>query len=476
MPRDTLCSACDAGIELSDDGNTSAMAIAGWVDSIDDNVVRGWAYNPGAATHAEVEIWIGERLIGSALAAEYRSDLAAAGVGDGHCGFTFQLPDFGSETITVRAIHAANGETLNGGIRILSDTGLSKSDVFSGVLSRGRWMVHRIRTDGEFVVEGWAVPPFGMPMEFAISHNGTLLELVSCVPSAEAATRFDIPPGSGAYDFIARGPLVPGSSSTAAHVFEFVNPRTGEPFDPHQSVALQIEHDGPIPDEDRRKRVGGSSDLLPFLQQGLSAYLRLDQVLGEYFGSSFSASRAILDWGSGCGRVFSHLPVELLERLTGIDIDAGSVAWCRSVYPAARFETIELDPPTPLPTSTYDVIFGISVFTHLLEPAAEAWLQELHRLSAPGGAILVTVLGDVAWANAGFSLNRFIEFRASGFYNAGKNTDLDDAQADASQYYNTFVSRRYIYEKWSQYFEVLDVIAGSIGNHQDLVVLRRRPN
>jgi hypothetical protein len=34
----------------------------------------------------------------------------------------------------------------------------------------------------------------------------------------------------------------------------------------------------------------------------------------------------------------------------------------------------------------------------------------------------------------------------------------------------------YIRHRWSEYFEVLDVIPGYIGNVQDLVVLRKKSN
>ena len=99
--------------------------------------------------------------------------------------------------------------------------------------------------------------------------------------------------------------------------------------------------------------------------------------------------------------------------------------------------------------------------------------RELHRVTQPGAAVLVTVLGEIAWSTTEFPLDAYARFRSDGFFVAGKNVDLDDAPADASEYYNTFISRRYVYENWSPMFSVLDVIAGGIGNHQDLVVLRR---
>jgi hypothetical protein len=37
-----------------------------------------------------------------------------------------------------------------------------------------------------------------------------------------------------------------------------------------------------------------------------------------------------------------------------------------------------------------------------------------------------------------------------------------------------FHSRRYIYEHWRRYFEIVDVIDAAVAGYQDLVVMRRR--
>jgi len=457
------------------ENRSQVMTMIGCLDTIHDGVVRGWAFDDRTGTSPSVSIFVDGRIVGDVVGTDFRGDVLAAGHGDGRCGFAFRLPQLKTSPTLVRAAFAATGTTLLRGERVVAGDEIPLGDLFSGVLARGMWMPRAIGVDGAIRVEGWAVPPFGMPTEFAIAHGGKRLELVSRTPSSEASRRFGIPAGAGAYDFMAIGESDPSDTPTTVHEFTFVDPRTDRPFNPYHTIYFQREHDGPVPDIARRKRVGGDVDLGPFLLQGSTAYNRLDRVLHDYFGTSFASSSAILDWGCGCGRVFSHLPTSMLEHLTGIDIDADNVTWCRTAYPAARFETVALHPPTMLAPESFDVVFGISVLTHLLEPGAEAWLRELHRLTKPGAAVLVTILGEIAWTQTGLPLASFARFRSSGFHVASKNFDLDDAPIDSSEYYNTFVSRRYVYERWSAYFDVLDVIAGGIGNHQDLVVLRRRP-
>jgi len=159
--------------------------------------------------------------------------------------------------------------------------------------------------------------------------------------------------------------------------------------------------------------------------------------------------------------------------LTGIDIDGDNVGWCQATYPEARFLAVPLQPPTTLADGYFDVVFAISVLTHLREADAEAWICELQRITRPGAAVLVTILGETAWLNSAIPLENYGRYRTRGFAIDGKNNDLDDSDTDASGYYNAFISRRFVYERFGLYFQVLDVIAGGIGNHQDLVVLRR---
>lgn len=66
----------------------------GHVDAIEGGFVRGWARDeamPGART--EIDVFLGERPLGSTIADRYRDDLMTAGMGDGRHAFVFALPD-----------------------------------------------------------------------------------------------------------------------------------------------------------------------------------------------------------------------------------------------------------------------------------------------------------------------------------------------------------------------------------------------
>jgi len=68
------------------------VTIDGYLDSVtEDGRVLGWACRPGHVARLHVGIFLGERLVATAVAQSYRADLLAAGHGLGHCGFAARL-------------------------------------------------------------------------------------------------------------------------------------------------------------------------------------------------------------------------------------------------------------------------------------------------------------------------------------------------------------------------------------------------
>ena len=66
---------------------------------------------------------------------------------------------------------------------------------------------------------------------------------------------------------------------------------------------------------------------------------------------------------------------------------------CQRLFRHGHFEKVPPSPPTTLPSSSFDVVYAYSVFSHLNEAVGLAWVKELARALRPGGVLIVTTQG-----------------------------------------------------------------------------------
>jgi SAM-dependent methyltransferase len=110
------------------------------------------------------------------------------------------------------------------------------------------------------------------------------------------------------------------------------------------------------------------------------------------YGWSFAGKR-VLDFGCGAGRTLRHFLAEAeTAKIWGADIDADSIEWLqRSLCPPLHAVRCGVSPPLPLEPG-FDLVWAISVFTHLTDTSLP-WLLELHRVLKPGGLLVATYMG-----------------------------------------------------------------------------------
>jgi SAM-dependent methyltransferase len=112
------------------------------------------------------------------------------------------------------------------------------------------------------------------------------------------------------------------------------------------------------------------------------------------------APTALLEWGCGPGRIVRHLPGLLpATAITGTDYDPRMVAWCAGNIEGATFVRNRLAPPLPFADGGFEVVYAVSVVTHLSAELAQAWALELARVLAPDGLLLLWTNGDPVAAN-----------------------------------------------------------------------------
>lgn len=114
----------------------------------------------------------------------------------------------------------------------------------------------------------------------------------------------------------------------------------------------------------------------------------------ERIGSPLRENHRLLDFGVGWGRISRFFLRELpLENIYGMDVGPESVKMCAEDFGSQNFHVSRPLPPASLVDGAVDFVVGYSVFSHLSEATCHAWMQEFHRLLAPGGIAVLTTRG-----------------------------------------------------------------------------------
>lgn len=246
----------------------------------------------------------------------------------------------------------------------------------------------------------------------------------------------------------------------------------------------------PIPPSAVRAR-SGSPGVRSFLVGGRKAAQELENALATV-GRSIEDFTSVLDFGCSSGRVLRHLLVRDTRGTTtyyGSDVDAQAIAWAQQHLPGARWVVNTSLPPLPFEDGQFDLIYSISVLTHLDEQRQLAWLDEIHRLLRPGGIALLTTHGAHAFTE--FKAGRVISnsrscmeriaahgsLAAEGFiyepYEISK-WNKRDFPGISDSFGLTFHSEDYVRRRWADQFEILGILPRALASWQDIVIVQRR--
>jgi len=185
-------------------------------------------------------------------------------------------------------------------------------------------------------------------------------------------------------------------------------------------------------------------------------------------GRSLETFDSILDFGCGCGRTLVWLARQLPgKRFYGTDVDPEAIHWCRESLKFGDFCVNGALPPLDYPDETFDLVFGISVFTHMDEDRQRRWLPELRRVLRSGGILILSVHGKNAWKvlsrDAVADLQRtgtlFVESRKlKGFL--------------PEWYQTSYHTRDYVLGMIGAHLRLLEYIEGGMGD-QDVIVAQK---
>ncbi len=238
----------------------------------------------------------------------------------------------------------------------------------------------------------------------------------------------------------------------------------------------------PIPGVMLRARVGGPRvDVFVDSSRNLTA--DIEEAVAAA-GRSFADFRDVLDFGCGCGRVL--MPLARAHPSTtfhGCDIDVDAIGWLGRHHPTLSVEVNSFEPALPYADATFDLLYSVSVLTHLDEESQFRWLREIRRVLAPDGLALVTVHGERAFqgfskasgvavaneriaAHGSLAQSGFVfESAAPSHWSALEFIHAEDAWGLA------FHSPEYIRDRWGEIFTSTTLLERP--GLQDVVVLAR---
>ncbi len=215
----------------------------------------------------------------------------------------------------------------------------------------------------------------------------------------------------------------------------------------------------PLPPPRLMVRVAMTADQEWFVQSGRAAYdsIAAHVPLGEV--------ESVLDFGCGCGRV-TRWWHEFPGAVAGSDLSVPAIEWCKRNLAFARFETNRLAPPLAFADESFDLVYALSVFTHLTADLQVAWRDELRRVLRPGGRLLVTTHGH--------SYLPRLEPDERDRFEAGELV-VRWGDLPGTNLCSAYHPERYLRKTFADGFELARLEPeGALGNPtQDLVLLRR---
>lgn len=223
-----------------------------------------------------------------------------------------------------------------------------------------------------------------------------------------------------------------------------------------------------LPSASLRYRVNGVPQLSRFLSEGERCSTDIENALAS-IGKNLHSFSNVLDFGCGCGRTvrwFSKYAAK--SSFHGTDIDSAAVAYCRSSFSDFEFDVNGELPPLKYPAASFDLIYSISVFTHINEDYQQKWLAELRRVLKDGGILLLSLHGSHSWSNLP---SKYVDAITA----AGHLYVTDDVWKGIFPcwYQTAFHTEDYARHEFSRYFSVIDYIPQGISGYQDLVILQK---
>lgn len=155
-------------------------------------------------------------------------------------------------------------------------------------------------------------------------------------------------------------------------------------------------------------------------------------LLMESVDRPLTKARSMLEFAAGFGRFTRHLAPVLPGRLTVCDLQPGSVDFLREQFGVEGFYSTN-DPAALAIPKRYEIVFVLSMFTHLPPAMWAPWMRTLFSAVEPGGHLVFTVHNESVEGHE-------VEYDADGT----KFIASSESALAVEQYGTTFAKRAWI--------------------------------
>jgi len=456
------------------------MVLEGFVDRCNSYEIVGWTYddshNDGVVS---IDIVISGHSFKNIPAKDFREDLRKAGKGNGKHGFLFRIPKK-LKSGTPKKVEIYFSQTkkhLVGSPTTIFHRENDFLDKINKCLVVEQWNIENITFFNDHMeITGWALAPDSKTKVVSFRVNGNSFDDVDYPINREDVARLLwYRKDANRSGFICRKKIDECNLSKNDFLqFDYIYPKKPK-ITPIQNTWFykHSEETMPIPPFKNIRRVARREINTPrFLMVGFTNFMKLQFILEKKIGRSINDFNRLLDWGCGCGRLTRYLSQIKGPKIFGADVDKENISWCTRNITNVQFSTISIYPPMPFASNYFDLIIGISIFTHLNKEFQFRWLEEINRIATSNAVILMTTHGKTSLFRSGTTTELFNKFVEKGFVVAGKNDQIADIVIKDDYYVNSFHSEEYISKEWAKYFKIIEILPGFIG-HQDLIMMEK---
>ena len=239
-------------------------------------------------------------------------------------------------------------------------------------------------------------------------------------------------------------------------------------------------HEKITPPTEIQMKYIGSPDWDMFIKQSERLVPPLYETIAESLGV-INEETKVLDFGCGVGRIAHKMWHDHRLPTHACDINEYAIEYLKSQIIGPEFLTTSFSPPLPYDAGSFDLIYSISIWTHLSPEMQIPWLKEIHRIIRPGGYALISVSSETSMPIRQQRLEAWKKYNEEDVKEHGilyvEYPNLIHAPKAfpgvEGSYGSTCVNLEYIEKLWGEFFSEVEIKPLAIGGNQDLVVLKK---